>query len=59
MQNGSMAQKNDPRRRTIAAQSSMMQNNFPYLMKKKFVPLENQMLKLGRYEHEGERDPIL
>ena len=36
--------------------SSLIQRQMPYLIKQKFVPLENAKVDLQRYEHEDEPD---
>ncbi len=39
--------------------SSAIQKELPYLVKGKFVPLENEKVNLARYVHEDEPDSVL
>ena len=54
-----MNQVSESRKRTVVAKSSSIQQEFPYLMKKSFVPVENASVNIARYQYEGEKDPLL
>ena len=50
-----LLQKTKPR----IFRSSAVQKDLPYLVKGKFVPLENEKIDLSRYVHEDEPDSVL
>ena len=51
--------KNVPRFSRKTYGSTEVQKSMPYLIKQKFIPLENDKVDIQRYKHEEESDPLL
>ena len=54
-----LKQKHENKMRPKVYKSSQVQKEMPYLIKKKFVPLESEQNKFARYAHEDEPDTML